>query len=92
MHPVAPRTGRPEETLGEENRTGFQPITVAHHDDGAGNPVYVTRWTLTEAERALIAGGADLYVWQHGPVLQPMGVQVGPDAPVRLVCGGEPER
>lgn len=41
----------------------------------------VSRWRFTEAERRVIAAGADLYVFMHtgGRPVQPIGLVVGPE-------------
>jgi hypothetical protein len=81
---VAPRTGGPEITVAEE-QLEYASLVVALHinPDGTG-PVLVTRWRLSDAERALIASGTDLYVscLTFGDPLQPLMVTVGsPDLP-----------
>lgn len=62
MRPIAPRTGAPEATIAEEQEE-YQPITVAVYELDHGR-VYLARYTFTDAERAAIAAGEDVYFGQ----------------------------
>lgn len=55
----------------------YLPIIVARVKYDDGSVASVTRFRFTDAERALIAGGADLLLSQphHGP-LMPIGIQL----------------
>jgi hypothetical protein len=47
--------------------------------------VIVSRWRLSPEERAAVAAGADLYVFQWRgsmPALQPIGLTIGPGGPI----------
>lgn len=86
MRPVAPRTGAEEITVAEDQHE-YVPLVVALHADpgGSGSPVLLTRWRLSEEERAAIAAGEDLYVGclTFGERLQPLLVTVGdPKLPI----------
>lgn len=52
----------------------YIPLPAVRSADGK----IVTRWTLTDAERAAIANGADifLFVWTHNNPLQPVALDI----------------
>lgn len=77
MRPIAPRTGEPEITLAEEQHD-YLPITAAVRMRPVGQSL-VTRWTLTPAERAAVANGADVFVetLTFGAPMQPVAVSIG---------------
>lgn len=78
MRPVAPRTGHDEVTYAEDQEA-YQPITVAvrPYADCVG---LITRWKPTDAERAAIARGEDLYIEQlsFNNRMTPLTVRCGP--------------
>ena len=78
MRPVAPRLGLPEVTLAEE-QPEYAPITVAGFLDEDGRPGVISRWRLTDEERAQVAAGADLYLslFTFGQPMQPVHLEVG---------------
>lgn len=80
MRMIAPRTGAEEITIAED-QLEYKPLVAARYVTEDGVPVLLTRWRLTDEERALIAEGADLYlsVMTFGQPLQPLSLQVGPD-------------
>lgn len=80
MRMVAPRTGAPELTLAEE-QPEYSPLVVARYVDAQGVEHLLSRWRLTDEERAQIASGEDLYLCllTHGQPLQPIMMQVGPE-------------
>jgi hypothetical protein len=55
----------------------YYPIIVARIVYGDGTPATVTRFRFSDAERELVAKGADLLISQphHGP-LMPIGLQL----------------
>jgi hypothetical protein len=77
---IAPRTGAPEQTLAEEQED-YAPLTVAIYGDNGdlGPRTLLSRWRLTDEERAAIAAGEDLYIGlvTFGQPMQPISVQVG---------------
>lgn len=80
MEPVKPNIeGFPELRLGE-NQDEFStlPATLAY--DADGNFIIVTRWRLTEEERAAVAAGGDLYltVLTFGQPFQPVLLGTAP--------------
>jgi hypothetical protein len=79
---VAPQTGAPEIAVAED-QLEYKSITVARYGDNAGmGPVtLLTRWRLTDGERARVAAGEDVYVALRtfGDAMQPIVVQVGPE-------------
>jgi hypothetical protein len=78
MRPVAPRTGDPEQTYAE-NQLEYAAVTVAIHDNGDGSRYLLTRWRLTDEEKAAVARGEDVYVAQlnFGQSMTPLVVQIG---------------
>ena len=80
MRMVAPRTGADEITIAED-QLEYRPLVAAVYQTPEGVPVLLTRWRLTDAERARVLAGDDLYlsVMTFGKPLQPLGMQVGPD-------------
>ncbi len=85
MRSIAPRTGAPEITLGEEQED-YRPLTVASYvfkkkkEDPGGSEGFLTRWSPNAEERKRIADGEDIYVMSltFGDPLQPIWVQIGP--------------
>lgn len=82
MRAIAPRTGGEEHTLAE-NQTEYSPITIAVHRDPAWGDarIFVSRWTLTDQERASLLAGEDIYVGVllgSKDFMPPLHVEVGP--------------
>ena len=79
MRQVAPRTGAPEITIAEE-QAEYQPITVAPYRFTDGSSGLLSRWRLSDDERAAIAAGEDLYLFllTFGTPMQPVQLTVGP--------------
>lgn len=77
MRAVAPRIGALEVTLAEEQHT-YLPITAAVLQGPLGVEV-VTRWRLSEEERAAVARGDDLYIrlLTFGQPMQPVAPVIG---------------
>lgn len=81
MRPVAPRIGAPEIMIAEdqeEYRTLVGAV-VKRSLEGTEQICVVTRWTLTDAERAAVLAGEDIYVeiLTFGKPLNPLHIQVG---------------
>jgi hypothetical protein len=79
---VAPRTGAPEIAIAEEQEEYLTLTGAVYGDNGAAGPVtLLTRWRLSDEDRARIAAGEDLFValQTFGRPLHPMAVQVGDD-------------
>lgn len=78
MRTIAPRTGAPEVTIGEEQEE-FLPVTVALYENN-GAPLVLTRWTLTADERKRVGAGEDIYIAQRCDSTQmtPLHATVGP--------------
>lgn len=71
MRPVAPRLdGVDEETVGVDSER-FLPITIGVAETDLGGTAFVTRWRLSDDDRAAILRGEDLFVTQMHP--QPPG-------------------
>lgn len=66
---------------------GSRALVIAEHQDEYKNlpsirtpdGKVISRWTLTEAERAAIVAGDDVFltIWSQGPI-QPVYLSVGP--------------
>jgi hypothetical protein len=82
MRMVAPRTGAVEISIAEE-QLEYKPLVAAMYQNPAygGALTLLTRWRLTEEEKARVAAGEDLYlsVMTFGQPLQPLNLQVGPE-------------
>lgn len=79
---IAPRTGAPEITVAENQGEYTDLVSAVYGDNGGAGPItLLSRWRLTDEERARIAAGEDLYVTLQtfGRPMQPIIVQVGPD-------------
>lgn len=79
MRAIAPRTGAPEITLAED-QIEYSPITAGVYENADGSRALLTRWRLTDDERAAIADGEDLYLMllTFGRPMQPVALRVGP--------------
>lgn len=79
MRPIAPRTGAPEITLAEE-QLQYAPLVVACYVNAQTGELeaLLSRWRLTDEERAAIAAGEDVYLAIVSPRHPPVSVMVGP--------------
>jgi hypothetical protein len=77
MRMVAPRTGAPEVTIAEDQEE-YSPLVAAVYCF-EGQRTLLTRWRLSDEDRARIAAGEDLYlsVMTFNNPLQPVSLQVG---------------
>lgn len=71
---VSPSTGAPERTFAKD-QPQFRPIEVACYE-AQQPPEYLMRYQLSDAERAQIAAGADIYLSMQGCVA-PHRLEVG---------------
>ncbi len=78
MNAVAPEIPDSQEVVFAKDQPEYNPLPAALvlRDEGL---TVVTRWQLTDDERAAIAGGADLYLelLTNGNPLQPIRLMVG---------------
>lgn len=72
--PVLTAELQPQEVVYAKNQPEYDPLPVLRGRTG----IVMSRWRLTDRERALIAAGADilLSVWTHGGPLQPLYIEV----------------
>lgn len=76
---IAPRTGADEITIAEEQEQ-YAPLTIClYHDSRQETDIMLARLTFTDAERASIAAGEDLFIGQmtFGNKFTPIQVTVG---------------
>ena len=66
-----------QETLGLDNDV-CKPITVGIGKSDLGHPAILTRWRLSDEDRARVAKGEDLYIVVMADRLSPMQVEIGP--------------
>lgn len=76
--PVAPRVGFPEIMLAEEQEE-YLTCCVAQVTYNDGSRALMTRWRLSDEERAKIADGEDIYLSLHtfGQPMQPITLEIG---------------
>ncbi len=76
--PVAPRVGWPETMLAEEQEEYLTccVATITYADGSVGT---MSRWRLTDEERAKLVAGADLYLtlYTFGRPMPPINLEVG---------------
>jgi hypothetical protein len=78
MRMVAPRTGAPEITLGED-QLDLKPIVAAvYYRDQA--TTLLTRWRINDDDRERLLRGEDVYlaIRTYGKPLMPLHMQIGP--------------
>jgi len=63
------------EIIYAKNQPEYVPLPVLKRSDG----VVLSRWKLTDQERAAIASGADIFLfnWTFNQPLQPVAIEVG---------------
>ena len=77
MRPVAPRLAAIEEiTVGAESET-YRPLTVGLAHNVGGHRCLITRWRLSDDDRAKIADGWDVFVYVTADNLPPIFLSVG---------------
>lgn len=77
MRPVAPRlVGLDEEAVGEESET-YRTVTVAIGTTGLNRRCLITRWRLSDLDRARIAVGEDVFAYVTADTLPPIFLTVG---------------
>jgi hypothetical protein len=75
ISPVLAEEFVPKEVVYAKDQPEYQPLPVLKNRDG----VLLSRWSLTEQERAAIAAGADIFLmnWTFHQPLQPVRMEVG---------------
>lgn len=83
MQAIPPNVPDSQEVVFAKDQDEYIPLPAAIVTRDEGQSV-VTRWQFTEAERAAVAAGADLYLelLTFGAPLQPLRIHIGeePDA------------
>lgn len=81
MRPVSPDCEYREVTLAEE-QLDLMPLVVAIDDEGVLGRRFITRWRLTQAERAKLLQGEDLALIISTRQFPPVMLGVWSDMPV----------
>lgn len=76
--PIAPRVGLPEVMLAEE-QPEYLTVCVAMVTYTDGTQGIMTRWKLSDEEKAKIAAGEDIYLslLTFGQPMQPITLEIG---------------
>ena len=77
--PVAPRVGAPEVMMAQD-QDQYLTVCVALITYSDQSQAVMTRWRLSDEERALIAAGNDVYLtlMTFGQPMQPITMEIGP--------------
>jgi hypothetical protein len=77
MRPISPNTGADERVFAEE-QAEYAPISYARYAGPNGSVGLLSRWRLSDAERARVVAGDDLYICLlTAGHPQPIIVQIG---------------
>lgn len=60
-----------------DDHPDLKPLTVGQCFSEHGGPVVITRWQLTDEERARVFGGEDLFLYVFAPLLPEIQIGVG---------------
>lgn len=75
VSPVLSEEFKDKEVVYAKDQAQYKPLPVLRNPDG----VLLSRWQLSDWERAAIAAGADLYLynWTFNQPLQPVMMEIG---------------
>lgn len=75
MRPIAPRIVGLEEVHIDGEK--YKLLPAAYGETDTGNRSIVTRWRLSDEERARVAAGEDVFLCVIGERIQPLQMHVG---------------
>lgn len=77
MRPVAPRLHGVDETTLASDSDVYMPVTVGVGFTDEGHRCWITRWRLTDEDKARIANDEDVFLFITSDGFPPVQVHVG---------------